>query len=57
MAEVMIAGILEEGLLDPQHIIASNRRATREALASTCGIQTTNDNLAVARLRMSSCSA
>ena len=50
MAEVMIAGILEEGLLDPQHIIASNRRATRsEALASTYGIRTTNDNLEVAR--------
>ena len=50
MAEVMIAGILEEGLLDPQHIIASNRRATRsEALASTYGIRTTDDNLEVAR--------
>ena len=50
MAEVMIAGILEEGLLDPQQIIASNRRTTRgEALSSTYGIRTTVDNLAVAR--------
>jgi pyrroline-5-carboxylate reductase len=48
MAEVMIAGILDEGLLKPDQIIASNRRASRgKALAERYGIRTTTDNLAV----------
>ncbi len=45
MAEVMIAGLLEEGLLPPEKIIASNRRAERgAALQEQYGIQTTTDN-------------
>ena len=45
MAEVMIAGILDEGLLKPEQIIASNRRTSRgEELRSRHGIRTTTDN-------------
>ena len=45
MAEVMIAGILDEGLLKPDQIIASNRRPTRgKALQDRHGIRTTTNN-------------
>ena len=45
MAEVMIAGLLEEGLLPPDRIMASNRRAERGAsLREQFGIRTTTDN-------------
>ena len=48
MAEVMIAGLLEEGLLAPDRIIASNRSADRgEALQEKYGLRTTTDNHAV----------
>ena len=48
MAEVMIAGLLEEGLLAPDRIIASNRRADRgNELQEKYGIRTTTDNRAV----------
>ena len=48
MAEVMIAGILDEGLLEPAQIIASNRRESRGAeLESRYGIRTTTANLDV----------
>jgi len=50
MAEVMIAGILEESLLAPDAIIASNRRSQRgDALRARYGIRTTTSNLEVAR--------
>lgn len=49
MAEVMIEGLLEEGVLPADQIIASNRRAERgEVLQRTHGIRTTTDNLEVA---------
>ncbi|MDP6931712.1 MAG: pyrroline-5-carboxylate reductase [Myxococcota bacterium] len=49
MAEVMVAGLLDERVLSPDRIIASNRRAVRGAeLADTYGIQTTTDNVEVA---------
>ena len=49
MAEVMIAGLLEEGVLSPDHIIASNRRVKRSAeLHERYGIETTQDNCRVA---------
>jgi pyrroline-5-carboxylate reductase len=45
MAEVMIAGLLDEGLLSPERIIASNRRADRGVeLRDRYGIRTTTDN-------------
>ncbi len=45
MAEVMIAGLLEEGLLAPNQILASNRRESRGAeLRDAYGIRTTTDN-------------
>lgn len=48
MAEVMIAGILEEGLLAPERIIASNRRQSRGSeLMEKYGIRTTTNNLDV----------
>ena len=48
MAEVMIAGLLDEGLLPPENIVASNRRGERgETLKSQYGIRTTTDNRAV----------
>ncbi len=48
MAEVMIAGILNEGLLTPAQIIASNRRKSRgDELRSRHGIRTTTDNAEV----------
>jgi len=48
MAEVMIAGILDEGLLKPHQIMASNRRGERSAaLSARYGVQTTHDNLEV----------
>lgn len=48
MAEVMIAGILDEGLLEPAQIIASNRRESRGAeLQTRYGIRTTTANLDV----------
>ena len=49
MAEVMIAGLLDEGLLSPENVVASNRRPERgEELKSKYGIRTTTDNVAVA---------
>ena len=48
MAEVMISGILDEGLLEPKDIIASNRRESRgQELHAGHGIRTTTDNLEV----------
>ncbi len=48
MAEVMIAGILDEGLLSPDRIIASNRRESRGAeLRERYGIRTTTSNVDV----------
>jgi len=48
MAEVMIAGILEEGLLPADRIIASNRRESRgDELAERYGIRTTTNNVEV----------
>lgn len=45
MAEVMIAGLLDEGLLTPEQILASNRRESRGTeLRDTYGIRTTTDN-------------
>jgi pyrroline-5-carboxylate reductase len=45
MAEVMIAGLLDEGLLTPQQILASNRQESRGAeLRDTYGIRTTMNN-------------
>lgn len=50
MAEVMIAGLLEEGILSPQQIIASNRRAARSAeLVRRHGIRCTLDNTEAVR--------
>jgi pyrroline-5-carboxylate reductase len=50
MAEVMIAGLLEEGILPPSRIIASNRRAERSAeLVEQYGIRCTQDNTEAAR--------
>ena len=50
MAEVMIAGILDEGLLRPDQIIASNRQESRGAdLAVRYGIRTTMDNIELVR--------
>ena len=49
MAEVMIAGLLEEGILPPQRIVASNRRAARSTeLVERYGIRCSQDNLSVA---------
>ena len=49
MAEVMIAGLLENEVLPPERILASNRRAARAAeLTERYGIRCTQDNLAVA---------
>ena len=49
MAEVMIAGLLEEGVLPPDRIIASNRRQKRSTeLHARYGIETTQDNRVVA---------
>lgn len=50
MAEVMIAGILDEGLLKPDQIMASNRRAPRGVeLSERYGIRTTTDNAEVVK--------
>jgi pyrroline-5-carboxylate reductase len=50
MAEVMIAGLLDEGVLGPGRILASNRRSDRaDELLERYGIATTTDNIAVAR--------
>jgi pyrroline-5-carboxylate reductase len=50
MAEVMIAGLLEEGILPPIQIIASDRQEGRlEELDDRYGIRATLDNAAVAR--------
>lgn len=50
MAETMIAGLLEEGLLPASRIMASNRRPERAAaLEATYGLRGTLDNAAVAR--------
>jgi len=50
MAEVMIAGLLDEGILPPERIIASNRRAVRsQELAERYGIRCTTDNAEAAR--------
>ena len=49
MAEVMIAGLLEEGVLPSQRILASNRRAERSGeLAERYGIRCSQDNLGIA---------
>jgi pyrroline-5-carboxylate reductase len=49
MAEVMIAGLLDEGVLGPDRILASNRRPDRAAeLEARYGIVTTTDNVEVA---------
>jgi pyrroline-5-carboxylate reductase len=49
MAEVMIAGLLEEGILTPQRIICSNRRSERAAeLSERYGVLTTLENCQVA---------
>ncbi len=48
MAEVMIAGLLDEGVVEPGRVLASNRRPLRsEELSERYGIQTTIDNAAV----------
>jgi pyrroline-5-carboxylate reductase len=50
MAEVMITGLLEEGVLPPIQIIASDRRQARlDMLDDSYGIRTTQDNAAAAR--------
>ncbi len=50
MAEVMIAGLLDEGVLDAERILASNRRADRSAeLSEEYGIVTTTNNTEVAQ--------
>lgn len=50
MAETMIAGMLEEGLLPPERIMASNRRPERaDQLQAQYGLRATLDNAAVAR--------
>ncbi|MFT4977135.1 MAG: pyrroline-5-carboxylate reductase [Myxococcota bacterium] len=50
MAEVMIAGLLDEGILKPAQIIASNRRAARSSeLSRRYGIRCTLDNTEAAR--------
>lgn len=50
MAEALIRGLLQGGVVAPSHIIASGPRAERLAeLASTYQIETTTDNVAVAR--------
>ena len=49
MAEVLIAGLLEEGVLPAQRILASNRRLERSAeLSEQYGIRCFQDNLTVA---------
>ncbi len=49
MAEVMIAGLLDEGVVEPGRVLASNRRPLRsEELSERYGIETTIDNAAVA---------
>ena len=49
MAEVMIAGILEEGILQPEQIFTSNRRSERaQELHIRYGIQTGLSNPEVA---------
>jgi len=50
MAEVMIAGLLDEGVVAPSRVLASNRRSERsQELADKYGIQTTTDNAVVAQ--------
>ncbi len=49
MAEVMIAGLLEEGVLSPERIAVSNRRPARaEELRARFGVDAHQDNGAVA---------
>ena len=49
MAEVMIAGLLDEGVVAADRVLASNRRASRsEELAELYGIRTSTDNAMVA---------
>jgi len=49
MAEVMIAGLLDEGVVEPGRVLASNRRTERgEQLTDRYGIRTTPDNCTVA---------
>lgn len=49
MAEVMIAGLLDEGVVASQRVLASNRRASRgQELAERYGIQTSTDNAVIA---------
>ncbi len=49
MAEVMISGLVGEGVLPPERIIASNRRPARsQELRQRHGVRTTRSNLEVA---------
>jgi pyrroline-5-carboxylate reductase len=49
MAEVMMSGLLEAGLLAPRQLCASDKSASRRAtLEATLGVQTTADNRACA---------
>ena len=49
MAEVMIAGLLEEGILPPSNIVCSNRRTERSVeLHERYGVETTQSNRQVA---------
>lgn len=50
MAEVMIAGILEEGVLEPRRIAVSNRRQQRaDELSARYGVRAGLDNASVCR--------
>lgn len=50
MAEVLIRGLLQEGVLPPDRLLASDRHAARVSeLAAEYGIQTTTDNRTVAK--------
>ncbi len=52
MGEAMIKGLMAQGLLTPQHIIASDPRPERlTELSERYGIQVTEDNVAAARGR------
>ncbi|MFZ5476561.1 MAG: pyrroline-5-carboxylate reductase [Myxococcota bacterium] len=44
MAEVMIAGLLDEGVLPPERIVASHRRADRVGELARYGVRATLDN-------------
>jgi len=49
MAEVMLGGLLDESVIPPEHILASDRRASRLAeLQERFAVRTTTDNAVVA---------